>query len=407
MEYAMITGTTLDGTNEANMLTRWHKPWLFWRVLLGGLAFMMLCVIITLLLLSIGTDALLGEVMLVIGPMVVPVALMILFWELNIPRNISIYELLACFVIGAVIAFLTTGLLYNVFSFKDESVNIFLGAPLREEPAKLISSVVILYWFSRKAGRKIYGLTGLVVGAAVGTGFSAFETIQYGMQYGIVTILLRMVYAVVGHTVFCAPYAAAVALHMRNNRLSGKSFLNTDFALTFAAAFLTHMFWNSNLLNSVHPIKFVLVIAVTWSIVLYITRKCLQQAVLLGSRAQWDAAMQNGADQSHRASKGLLIETEGLHAGTVVEVSAQGIYIGRDQSCCTVCFRGVPGVSARHCMLQYDANNRVFLLYDLNSSYGTFLPDGTRVLPGTPAMLKPGAEFNLARTGPHFRVMVS
>ena len=46
----------------------------------------------------------------------------------------------------------------------------------------------------------------------------------------------------------------------------------------------------------------------------------------------------------------------------------------------------------------------MFVLYDLGSSYGTFLGTGTRVLQGQPIALRPREQFYLADRGCMFMV---
>lgn len=109
----------------------------------------------------------------------------------------------------------------------------------------------------------MYGITGLVIGAAVGAGFGGFESAQYAynmvdwVQVGgfyiweeafeaiVMNEALRGAFAVCGHTLFCAPYAAAAALHMNGNRITKRCFQNRDFYLTFAASFIAHFIWNT------------------------------------------------------------------------------------------------------------------------------------------------------------------
>ncbi|MCR4615840.1 MAG: trypsin-like peptidase domain-containing protein [Clostridiales bacterium] len=66
--------------------------------------------------------------------------------------------------------------------------------------------------------------------------------------------------------------------------------------------------------------------------------------------------------------------------------------IGRDPSRCNVVFpTNQAGVSGRHCEVAVTGNT--LSLKDLNSSYGTFLKDGTRIAPNVPVVLKSGDQF--------------
>lgn len=82
--------------------------------------------------------------------------------------------------------------------------------------------------------------------------------------------------------------------------------------------------------------------------------------------------------------------------GTARGKSASGevVYIGRDPQLCQMVFPdGTPGVSRTHCMVHLASGSKYVELKDLNSSYGTFLPDGTRVTPNVAARLKSGDSF--------------
>lgn len=74
-------------------------------------------------------------------------------------------------------------------------------------------------------------------------------------------------------------------------------------------------------------------------------------------------------------------------------VSGELVYIGRDSQLCQMVFpEKTPGVSRTHCMLHL-VNGNYVELKDLNSSYGTFLSDGTRLSPNVAVRLKNGDSF--------------
>lgn len=84
------------------------------------------------------------------------------------------------------------------------------------------------------------------------------------------------------------------------------------------------------------------------------------------------------------------------HGGLTVALTGQPVVIGRDPSTCRIVFRKeTPGVSSKHCQLVYDSQNSVFVLTDLNSSYGTFLSSGQKLTPGVPYPLRQRDSFYL------------
>ena len=414
-EYAFLAGTSLDGANESDMLSKWRKPWLFWRVFLalgavGALSVASYFISGTRLG---GINSGILILIYVILPMIVPITLAVLFWELNIPRNISIYELLGFFFVGAVICFFATQVMYQFVLFPDYMIDYhlgaydtWLGAPLREEPAKLAASVALLLWFSKRQGKRVYGLTGLAIGAAVGTGFSVFESIAYSVGGGVSTAFVRLLFAVVGHTMFCAPYSGAIALHMKDSRLSAESFFNADFAMTFAGSFLMHLFWNSWILSGdliSLLLKTVIVAVVLWGSTLYILRKSLNQAVAIaGGYYSYGYAP---AAVAPVAAAPYIRGVSGFFTGCGFWVPAQGLRIGRGATN-DIAFpdQYAEGISRNHCTIYYDPQSCTFVLTDQNSSYGTYLENGMRLTPGLPVILYPGQAFYLATNAAMFRV---
>ena len=249
MEYAMIAGTSMDSATESNMLQKWRKPWLFRAILIGGIAisFIIFAIVYACIqLFEISHIAALNLLFVIVPPIVVPFALMVFFWELNVPRNISIYQLLGYFMVGGMLSILATLIVDIVAPQGAASL-----APFSEEPGKLIVAALLIKLFGSNKNRKVYGITGLVIGAAVGAGFGGFESAQYAynmvdwVQVGgfyiweeafeaiVMNEALRGAFAVCGHTLFCAPYAAAVALHMNGNRITKSCFQNRDFLRRF------------------------------------------------------------------------------------------------------------------------------------------------------------------------------
>lgn len=84
------------------------------------------------------------------------------------------------------------------------------------------------------------------------------------------------------------------------------------------------------------------------------------------------------------------------HNGMRVTVKGRQVVIGRDPSVCAIVFReGTPGVSGRHCSVTWDENSGDFILTDLKSSYGTYLLNGQRLIPGVGQRLRAGDSFYL------------
>lgn len=100
-----------------------------------------------------------------------------------------------------------------------------------------------------------------------------------------------------------------------------------------------------------------------------------------------------------------IIGISGQFAGRAFSIAPQGAMLGTDAASCDFVFpQGSPGISRNHCKIQYNPQTQMFILYDLGSSYGTFLGSGVRVPQGQPMALRPGDDFYLASQATLFRV---
>ena len=442
-QYAMLAGSAADTATEEDMLVKWRKPWLFWRFLIGGVILVLVLYLIEFLLVIMSEDGISYWIIFNIlfeflPPVIIPFVLMVFFWELNVPRNISFFQLCVYFAAGGVMSLFFTVLLESVVQ-----TEYAVFAPLTEEPAKLAAVIVCIVLFLRSKDKRLYGMTGLVIGAAIGSGFSAFESIQYAYTSGVVenfeqeTLLvglenymtviqiqiLRMIFSLAGHTLFCAPYAAALALHSSDSRLSPKSFLNRDFIVLFLISCLVHAFNNTGIIEYFMPdlpaliLKWIIETAALWTSTLYITRKCLNQVVsagtyVPGSMDQYDRQTEiSRRPESHQNKRELqgagsspsgapYQERKEPVTGNLVVRCFQGdnkgmvwysqtggdvLLIGRHEDC-AIRYLNTPGISRKHCVITKTPQG--WTVQDLNSTYGTWLGSGRKLVPGEPVLLQ-------------------
>lgn len=91
------------------------------------------------------------------------------------------------------------------------------------------------------------------------------------------------------------------------------------------------------------------------------------------------------------AKRAMVRSMSAQHNGMSFPIGAAPILVGRDAANCTIVYReGTPGVSGRHCSIEWDANAEEFLVTDLRSTYGTFLLDGQRLQQNVPYHCKAG-----------------
>lgn len=111
--------------------------------------------------------------------------------------------------------------------------------------------------------------------------------------------------------------------------------------------------------------------------------------------------------RANTAAQPKLIGVAGRYAGQAYLIGPQGLIMGRDQNACDFVFESnANGISRMHCKVQYNPQTGMFILYDLGSSYGTYLGNGVRVPQGQPMALGTGEQFYLADRGCMFMVSV-
>lgn len=379
------------------MLSDWQKPWLFARVLIAGLVLSVLIGISCVIFPGYGM-----LLMLCLLPaFVVPLSVMLFYWEMNIPGNISIYEALLLTLLGGCLSLTVTGIMRIVFPGISEIA--FLAGPLPEELAKCL--IVTIFLCRKKYN---YGLQGILIGGAVGVGFSAMESAGYALQIfdigiqnamgtniiirSMADILVRRgVLAIGGHVVWVALYGGALALIKGKGKMSPKCFANSLFWLTFSAAFLLHTAWNfsasylagklpDSLVASLVKfeagtvtqwVKYIVLIILAWLLLFYIMKKSIRQMVSV------DEMYHNAANSAEAVIQGV----SGLLNGkTYMLTAGTPLIFGRRTEKCNVLFKNeTKGISSIHCKVKW-YNGKV-LIKDLGSTYGTWLNEGTRLEP--------------------------
>ena len=379
------------------MLSDWQKPWLFARVLIAGLVLSVLIGISCVIFPGYGM-----LLMLCLLPaFVVPLSVMLFYWEMNIPGNISIYEALLLTLLGGCLSLTVTGIMRTVFPGISEIA--FLAGPLPEELAKCL--IVTIFLCRKKYN---YGLQGILIGGAVGVGFSAMESAGYALQIfdigiqnalgtniiirSMADILVRRgVLAIGGHVVWAALYGGALALIKGKGKMSPKCFANSLFWLTFSAAFLLHTAWNfsasylagklsDSLVASLVKfeagtvtqwVKYIVLIILAWLLLFYIMKKSIRQMVSV------DEMYHNAANSAEAVIQGV----SGLLNGkTYMLTAGTPLIFGRRTEKCNVLFKNeTKGISSIHCKVKW-YNGKV-LIKDLGSTYGTWLNEETRLEP--------------------------
>ena len=120
----------------------------------------------------------------------------------------------------------------------------------------------------------------------------------------------------------------------------------------------------------------------------------------LGNGKEVFMVVQAGSEPVSQKNFHLVCENGPL-AGKKYTVS-QELKVGRSHSCQIVYPADTPGISGTHCSIQPRDNGIV--LMDLDSTYGTFLPNGTKLESGKKYLLKQGDSFLLGNGGLKIRI---
>jgi RsiW-degrading membrane proteinase PrsW (M82 family) len=166
--------------------TNWPKPWAFARTFLFSVA--------AYFLLVYGfrefNNAYFIPGIIAVGSLAFPLAILVFFFEMNVPRNVSVYQLFKLVVFGGIFS-----LVLSLFGFRMTNLGSWLGAMsagIVEETGKLIALIVLAHRTKYR-----WTLNGLLIGAAVGTGFSVFETMGYVMVRGFLENGIEGMFAVI------------------------------------------------------------------------------------------------------------------------------------------------------------------------------------------------------------------
>jgi protease PrsW len=158
----------------ADVDTAWPRPWLFvWTLGLGLLVYLGFRATLTE---TANTKLIPG--LIFVGAFAIPLALLTFFFEINVLRNISLYQIIKLVLIGGILSLIISLFFYSVTKLGETWLGA-MSAGLVEETGK---GVVLLLMVNKMRYR--WTLNGLVLGAAVGAAFAAFETAGYAFESG-------------------------------------------------------------------------------------------------------------------------------------------------------------------------------------------------------------------------------
>lgn len=272
-----IEGLLTVGTEQTTPVIEsvdysWPRPWMFFRALIGSVAVYGLFVLGWEFFENIN----LLPGLIAIGAFAIPVASLMFFFEVNVWENVSLYQVFRMVLNGGVLSLLFSLVLFALsvgeFGLLGDSV-----AAIIEEPGKLMALMVMA-----KSERYRYKLNGLLLGAAVGTGFAAFESMGYAfsvlMEGGPgamnVNILLRGCLSPFGHVTWTAICGFAMWRVKGAKPFAWKMVENPKFWHLALVPVVLHAVWNSGF-ELPFLGKYLILGAVAWFVVLALVQEGL------------------------------------------------------------------------------------------------------------------------------------
>ena len=276
IEEEFIVGTRSTTPNLPTVDTTWPTPRVFWRIMAGALAtYFLLYLGIT----QFGNSNFIPG-LIVIGSFVVPFSVVILFFELNVPKNVSIYQVGKMLMLGGTLSLIATMFLFDFIP--GSGVGAIIPALLTgviEETGKALALLIVAF-----APRYRYQLNGLLFGAAVGAGFAGFESAGYalnaafdgGMDAAIDSITLRALLSPGGHVIWTAMVGSAIWRVKKDSPFRLDMLFHRDVVRRWGIAVILHGLWDADLY--VHPyVQLAILVVVGWYIVLAILKQGLEE----------------------------------------------------------------------------------------------------------------------------------
>ena len=286
-----VCGTSKTTPKESEMVAEWPRPWLYSRI------FLMFSIVFAGLYVMVMNFGNLNGVpgAMFVGALLVPLTVMMFFWEMNVPRNISILDVLSVFFVGGVFSLVVTLFLYSFFP--SAGAGPLWGATLVGLIEELGKVLVVAYYVKRNNTR--YKLNGLLLGSCVGAGFAVFETAGYAFMSLINTnrltammdiLFQRGVLAIGGHVVWAAISGFGLIVAKGEEPLQTNHFFSAKFLKFLMLVSALHAVWDWNMpfittlmqLN----LKYAALILIALGTVLVLLSAGLRQVSAIAQKAQ-------------------------------------------------------------------------------------------------------------------------
>lgn len=278
IEEHFTAGTLTTTPPIEKVMTGWPKPWVFFKT------FILSAVVYLAFVFAMKefNNANLVPGLIMTGAFLIPSSLLIFFFEMNVLRNVSLYQVVKMVMFGGV-----TSLVLSLFLFKWTDLDSWMGAMsagIIEETGKALALLLII---NNQKYRTT--LNGLLFGAAVGTGFSAFESAGYALMAGLSggqsamlhSITVRGLLSMLGlHIVWTSMVGAALWRIRGDRSFTIEMLYDKRFLRIFGLAVALHMFWNAPF-NLPFYLKYIALGFIAWVVNLALVQVGLKEVKAL------------------------------------------------------------------------------------------------------------------------------
>ena len=242
-----------------------------------------------------------------VGSFVVPFSVVILFFELNTPRNVSIYQVAKMTALGGALSLISTMFVFQFVTGSGTGALIpALLTGVGEETGKLLALLLIV-----SSTRYRWQLNGLLFGAAVGAGFAGFESagyafnsgyhgfllavtkggyqvadaFRYGLTQAIENITLRGMLAPGGHVIWTAMVGSAIWKAKGDRKFELGMLFDKTVRRRWLIAVVLHGLWDADFPFLNMWIQVGVLIVVGWYIIFAILKEAFAEIVAAKAQA--------------------------------------------------------------------------------------------------------------------------
>ena len=279
LEEHFSCGTSLTTPTLDKVDPTWPAPWVFMRLL----GFSVIATIGFYWAIDRFKNLLFYPGWLFMGAFAVPFSVMFFFIETNVLRNVSFYRVLKLLFLGGLMS-----LIFTLFLSEMTSLGNWFGA-MGAGPVEELAKMLAVVFVAKSWQRQHWTLNGILLGAAVGAGFAAFETAGYIFVFaanggdGEAIMILRAFCAPFTHIIWAAATVGALWRFKGQKDFSFNMLKEWPVLRVLLFVITLHVLWNSpltfpgvgDLLGGV--IKYLILGILGWILVLLLIQDGLNQ----------------------------------------------------------------------------------------------------------------------------------